>query len=70
MKKASSHGTSEKEGARWGGGEFANMPKDSKMKPYPKASMRADSLDDTITGIDSTVTRSVGKSKSHVSNQH
>lgn len=62
--------SSENEGSAWGRGQHANMPKETVMKDYPKTSMRSDSLDDTMTGIDRSVSSSVSKSKSHVSNQH
>jgi hypothetical protein len=65
------HGkSSESEGAAWGRGQHSNMPKETVMKDYPKPSMRSDMLDDTMTGIDRTVSASVSKSKSHLSNQH
>lgn len=53
-----------------GRGEFANMPRDVKFKPYPKVkgSYYGD-LDDTITGIDSALRRAESKSKKYVSDQ-
>lgn len=52
-KTASQHGTSENEGKAWGNGQFANMPKDVKMEPYPTKPYHMDEgLDDTLTRID------------------
>lgn len=54
----------------WGKGQFANMPQDVKFKQYPKASnYRGRPEDDTITGIDNTVSRSEGIANRFVSNQ-
>jgi hypothetical protein len=53
-----------------GKGNFANMPQEVKMTQYPKYPNPGDKeLDDTITGIDQTVTTSSGKRKKYVSNQ-
>lgn len=52
--KAPSHGTSENEGKAWGHGQFANMPQEVMMKPYPSPGLSTDDhLDDTIQRIDS-----------------
>ncbi len=41
-------GTSGHEGKAWGHGEFANMPKEVKMKEYPKMPYKdLDNIDDT-----------------------
>ena len=54
MKDASHHGTSENEGKAWGHGQFANMPHEVEMKPYPKGGYSTDGhLDDTIGRLDS-----------------
>jgi len=47
----------------------AGLPEQVIMKDFPKQANVAGELDDTITGIDQTVDRSVGKSKKHMSNQ-
>jgi len=53
MGKASHHGTSENEGRPWGHGEFANMPKEAVMKPYPMNGHSLDGhLDDTMGRLD------------------
>lgn len=51
-------------------GQFANMPQDVKIKQWPKhpGSSTSD-LNDTITGIDSCISKGVSKKKSHISNQ-
>lgn len=70
-KGVKSHGVSEKEGHAWGHGEYANMPKEVKMKEYSKPSHYTGGvLDDTITGIDSNIAHSEGKAQKHLSNQH
>lgn len=70
-KKASMHGSSEKEGARWGGGSFANMPQEVVMKPYSKSHMMKEPLEnDTMTRIDDEVGRSESRARSHYSDQH
>lgn len=64
-------GESEAEGRYWGKGEHANMPKDVKMKDYPKANEYGASIeDDTMGRVDSENMRAHSKSRSHVSNQH
>lgn len=69
--KADHHGTSEKEGSPWGRGEFANMPQEKKMDPYPKANeFGPGQLDDTISEIDGTTSRAHTKSHKFLSNQH
>ena len=71
MKHASMHGSSEHEGKAWGHGEFANMPKEVKMKEYPKAKMLKEPLEnDTMTRIDMEISRSDSRARSHSSNQH
>jgi len=55
MKKgtAPTHGTSENEGKAWGHGQFANMPQEVIMKPYPSPGYSTDGhLDDTIQRLD------------------
>ena len=53
-----------------GKGNFANMPQEVKMTEYPKYPNAGDrEIDDTITGIDKTVTASSGKRSKYVSNQ-
>jgi hypothetical protein len=70
-KTVSSHGNSENEEKAWGRGEFANMPKDVKMKPYPKNKGYSDmGEDDTITRIDGEIGRMEGKARKNLSNQH
>lgn len=70
-KKASMHGFSEHEGSAWGRGEFANMPQEKVMKPYSKAHMMKEPLeDDTMTRIDEEVGRSESRARSHYSDQH
>lgn len=71
MAKMDMHGNSEKEGKAWGKGEFANMPKETKMQAYPKASEYGpDDLDDTMTEIDRVNSKAHTKSHSNKSNQH
>lgn len=71
MGKAQMHGNSEKEGAAWGKGKFANMPTDVKMDSYAKANEFGPSdLDDTMTEIDRVNSSAHKKSRSHMSNQH
>lgn len=65
------HGDSEKEGAAWGHGKFANMPTDVKMNSYPKANEFGPSnLDDTMTEIDRVNAKAHGKSHKYLSDQH
>jgi hypothetical protein len=65
------HGVSEREGHVMGHGEFANMPHEVHMKPYPKSkSYRGGVMDDTSTGIDDTTSRSESTAQKHMSNQH
>jgi len=52
-----------------GKGNFANMPQDVKMKPYPKCSYVSGEMDDTMKGIDSVKNSSVSKAQKHKSNQ-
>ena len=53
-----------------GRGDYANLPQDVKMKSYPKAKTLGErDLDDTLTGIDETMTRSESKARKYVSNQ-
>jgi len=71
MAKASMHGTSENEGKVWGKGEFANMPKETKMNAYPKAhEFGPGQLDDTMTEIDRVNGSASKKTRSNLSNQH
>lgn len=71
MAKADMHGNSEKEGRAWGKGEFANMPKETRMDMYPKASeFGPGDLDDTMTEIDRVNGTAHKKSRSYLSNQH
>lgn len=64
-------GESEMEGRAWGKGEFANMPKETKMKAYPKASEFGPGvLDDTMGEIDMTTKTASTKSHRFLSNQH
>ena len=70
-KMASHHGTSEREGAAWGHGEFAGMPKEVRMQMYPKAHEAGPGeLDDTMSEIDDTTRRAHGDTRKHMSNQH
>lgn len=53
-----------------GHGDFANMPQNVIMKPYPgNKTLRGGHLDDTITGIDSVISRGDATASRHVSNQ-
>lgn len=70
MAKVNEHGVSEREGRAWGHGEFANMPKKTKMDMYPKNRGQTGVLDDTITGIDRSIGEAETQSKRHQSNQH
>jgi len=70
MKKPETHGSSEREGAYWGKGEFANMPKEVKMDLYPKSRLDADYEDDTINRIDRENDQMQGKRRKYVSGQH
>lgn len=47
----------------------AGLPEEVIMKDFPKQSQVSGELDDTITGIDETCNRSVGKAKKNMSNQ-
>lgn len=70
-KKASMHGSSEKEGKAWGHGSFANMPQEVSMKPYAKNKTLKEPMEnDTMTRIDDEIGRSDSKARSHYSNQH
>lgn len=54
-------GTSENEGSAWGKGQFANMPSEVVMKPYPKGGYSTDGhLDDTIQRLDGDSTNAEG----------
>lgn len=65
------HGESEREGKAVGKGNFANMPQEVSMKPYPKAkSYKGRDLDDTISEIDSVTRMSEGKAQRYLSKQH
>ena len=50
--KASHHGTSEREDAPWGQGQFANMPTEVIMSPYPIIHPKDEGIDDTISRLD------------------
>jgi hypothetical protein len=52
MKEPGPKGTSEHEGKVWGQGEFANMPKDVMMHPYPVIYPKDEGIDDTISRLD------------------
>jgi hypothetical protein len=53
-----------------GRGDFANMPREVVMRPYPAASaLRGGMLDDTITGIDAVQHGSEAMTMRHLSNQ-
>lgn len=53
-----------------GRGSFANMPSETVMKEFPKAmSGLAGMLDDSITGVDSSMREGEGKARKYVSNQ-
>ena len=45
------------------------LPSEVKMKDYPKCSHVNSDSDDTITGIDKVINKSVGKLKSRPSHQ-
>lgn len=49
--------------------EFANMPREYVQGEYPKQEGLGSDIDDTITGIDETVSHAKGKVKKHLSNQ-
>lgn len=64
-------GMSESEGRYWGNGEFANMPKETKMKDYPKAKEFGPTvLDDTMGTVDKSNSQAHDKSRRFISNQH
>jgi hypothetical protein len=64
-------GVSEDEGRVWGEGEFANMPREVKMKMYPKSNeFGPDVLDDTMGGIDKTNMQASRQTRRNLSNQH
>jgi len=48
---------------------FANMPQEVHMQEYPKQKTYGEELDDTITGIDETVSHGKGQAKKYISNQ-
>jgi len=52
-----------------GHGEFANMPRQEMMHPYPKESYGYNGYNDTITGIDEENTESANKIKRNPSHQ-
>lgn len=53
-----------------GKGDHANMPQEVKITKVPKCSyLSQEGMDDTMTGIDSTNSRSIGKASKHKSNQ-
>jgi hypothetical protein len=53
-----------------GKGEFAGMPKDVKMAPYPKSGHKGDAqMDDTMVGIDGCINQADGRRNKYVSNQ-
>lgn len=53
-----------------GKGDFSNMPQEKIHVKYPKqANYNSGDLDDTMTGVDETVNRSVGKASKFKSNQ-
>ena len=59
-----------KEESMKGEGDFANLPKEPVFKQYPKfPHIGEKERDDSITGIDETVSRETGKVKKYVSNQ-
>jgi hypothetical protein len=78
MKKHKKHhsdpivgGESEKEGRAWGRGEHANMPKETKMKDYPKANQMGPTVeDDTMGRIDKENSQAKRQSHRYTSNQH
>jgi hypothetical protein len=47
----------------------ANLPTEPHISEFPKSPHINSDMDDTITGIDETITRSIGKAKSHPSHQ-
>lgn len=64
-------GESESEGRVWGSGEYANMPKEVKMKEYPKpAAFGPDMLDDTQGHINKVQEQAHSQARRHLSNQH
>lgn len=54
-----------------GKGEMANMPQEVKITKAPKCSYLTsqEDMDDTMTGIDATKNKSVGKASKYKSNQ-
>ena len=64
-------GSSENEGKVVGSGEFANMPKETKMESYPKSNQFGPGvLNDTMSEIDMTTKKASSKSHRFLSNQH
>mgnify|MGYP007017470555 FL=1 len=63
-------GTSEKEGKAWGHGQYANMPQETKTSMYPKNRGQGGSIDDTMTGIDKSISQAESQSSRHLSSQH
>lgn len=62
---------SEKEGSVWGRGQRSNMPQEVIQKDYPMAShYKGKAIDDTITGVDASISSSESKAQKHLSNQH
>lgn len=52
-----------------GKNEFANLPQDVVHTTYPKGEHISSDIDDTMTGIDSTISKTISKSKKHPSYQ-
>jgi len=54
-----------------GKGSHANMPTEVKITPVPKCAYISNQgeIDDTMTGIDAVISKTVSKAKSHKSNQ-
>lgn len=48
----------------------ANLPTEEHVSEYPKQDGINADLDDTITGIDESISHSKKKIRSHISNQH
>lgn len=54
-----------------GKGQFANMPQDVYMNEYPKTRLTEnEGIDDTMSEIDGVVSKSEGKRRKYISNQH
>jgi hypothetical protein len=65
--KAPTHGTSENEGKAWGHGQFANMPQEAIMKPYPAPDYTTDGhIDDTIMRLDDDEKDAVRKKRKNM----